>query len=560
MKARMSLRVRLVIVAIAAVFAVLITAAVGLYGMVSSNQGLETSITSTSAVLYQKQADMMHDALRGDVLFALVTGPNGATEDQATIKADLADHVASFNESVDKLEGLPLDPGIKKSVEDVVPPLKAYIAAASEIVDVALQDDEAGHKKFPEFMVAFSDLEERMEVLGEAIESFGNSAGAEAQAHNSQLIVVIIITSIVATIALIAVNWTIANGIARPILGMTRAMGKLAKGDKNVDIPGLDRADEVGRMAAALQVFKDNAVRTDSLTREQAQEQERREERSRQIEALCQKFDTQVTQRLMSVVQAISEMDGTAKSMNQVAEQTAAEATNVSRTAEVASANVNSVAAATEELTSSIGEIGSQMSRSREIAGHAASQAVSTNTQVKHLAEAAQKIGAVVQLITDIAGQTNLLALNATIEAARAGEAGKGFAVVASEVKNLANQTSKATEDISLQINNIQSETSQAVSAIETIVQTIEEINAITGTVATAVEQQGNATREIAQNIERAANGTQNMSASIQTVTNAATQTGSAASQMLISSNALASAAQSLRSEVEQFLSAVRSV
>ncbi|WP_368413023.1 methyl-accepting chemotaxis protein [Dongia sp.] len=559
MKRQMSLRTRLLFAGIAAVFAILVTAGVGLYGMTRSNAGLDISITSTSAVLNQKQADMMHDALRGDVLFALVTGPDGPKEDQEAIKTDLADHVASFEESITRLQALPLSPEIRTAVDEVVPPLKAYITAAQEIVAMGLKDTASGHQTFPQFMVAFTDLEGRMETLGELIESLGNSAGADAQATNHRLIIIIGIVSLIAMVGLIVINLVIAGSITRPILGMIRAMEKLAAGDKSIDVPGLDRGDEVGHMAQAVQVFKDNAKRADDLA-ERQNDQQRREERTRQIETLCQDFDRQVTKRLEIVTSAISEMETTAQSMSRVAEQAAAEATHVSTSSEAASGSVNAVAAATEELAASIGEIGSRMQRSREIAGQAASQALATNAQIRQLAEAAQKIGAVVQLITDIASQTNLLALNATIEAARAGEAGKGFAVVASEVKNLANQTGKATEDISLQINSIQSETGQAVQAIESIAGTIDEINQITGSVATAVEEQNAATKEIARSVEQAASGTRDMSMSLQTVTDAAGQTGAAAGQMLGSSSALSGEARALRQEVENFLSTIRAM
>nr|WP_298684544.1 methyl-accepting chemotaxis protein [uncultured Dongia sp.] len=560
MTKKMSLRARLLIAGVAAVAAVLITAAFGLYGMTRSNDGLDISITSTSAVLNQKQADMMHDALRGDVLFALVTGPYGMPEDQEAIKTDLADHVTSFEESIARLQALPLSPDIRKAVEDVVPPLQAYIVAAKEIVALGLTDTVAGRERFPQFMTAFTDLEGRMEELGELIEKLGNTAGADAQATNGKLIMIIAVASLLATIGLIAINWLIAGSITRPIRGMVRAMEQLAGGDRNVEIPGLDRGDEVGQMAHAVKVFKDNAIQSDGLAEKQSQDQQRRAERTRQIETLCQDFDRQVTKRLETVIGAVAEMETTAQSMSRVAEQAAAEAIHVSNTSETASGSVNAVAAATEELAASIGEIGSQMSRSRQIAGQAANQAVATNAQIKQLAEAAQKIGAVVQLITDIASQTNLLALNATIEAARAGEAGKGFAVVASEVKNLANQTGKATEDISLQINSIQNETGQAVQAIESIAGTINEINEITAGVAAAVEEQNAATKEIARSVEQAATGTREMSASIQTVTSAAGETGNAAGQMLGSSSALSGEATALRQEVEQFLSTIRAM
>jgi len=558
--ATLSLRARLLIGGIAAVAAVLVTAAVGLYGMADSNEGLKTSITATSAVLNAKQADMMHDALRADVLYSINIGPDGDPAEKETVTADTAEHIKSFEDSMDILRGLNLPPEVRQAVEDVTPKLVAYIAEAKSSVPLGLNDTAAAKGKFPEFMVAFSDLEERMGVLGEQIEAYGNAAGGAAVTTNQTLSLVLAVVSILAVIGMIGINWLVAGSISRPILGMTEAMKRLAGGDKTINIPGRERGDEVGQMAQAVQVFKDNAIHADGLAEKQTQDQQRREERTRQIESLCQDFDRQVTKRLQTVVGAVAQMENTAQSMTQVAEQTATEAGRVSTTAESASSSVNSVAAATEELAASIGEIGSQMMRSRDIAGQAATQAMSTNTQIRQLADAAQKIGAVVQMITDIASQTNLLALNATIEAARAGEAGKGFAVVASEVKNLANQTGKATEDISQQINNIQSETGQAVQAIESIAGTIEEINQITGSVASAVEEQNSATKEIAESIERAASGTRDMSASIQTVTDAANQTGAAAGQMLGSSNSLSTEARALRQEVEQFLATIRTM
>lgn len=558
--ARMSLRTRLLIAGMAAVISILVTAGVGLFGMWSSNKGLNASISATSAVLHQMRADMMHDALRADVLFALVTGPYGNPEDQESVKADTAEHVANFEASIARLESLDLDPEIRKAVDDVLPGLKNYLVSAQDNVETSLNDTVAGREKFTAFMESFSSLEDGLGVLGDLIEQVGNTAGTAAQSSNDMLIVILVVVAIIATAFLVITNLITAGRISRPILGMVDAMQRLAGGDHAVDVPGLGRGDEVGRMAEAVQVFKKNAVETHRLSAAQAKEQQAREDRTRQMETLCRDFDRQVTARLEAVIGAVGQMEGTAQSMSRVAEDTAAEANHVSRTSDAATGNVNAVAAATEELAASIAEIGQQMSRSRQIAGQASTQAIATNAQIKQLAEAAQKIGAVVQLITDIASQTNLLALNATIEAARAGEAGKGFAVVASEVKNLATQTGKATDEIAQQINGIQNETGQAVTAIESIAGTIDEINQITSSVAAAVEEQSAATKEIARSVEQAASGNQDMATRITTVTNAANETGVAAGQLLNSSSSLARDARDLRQEVEAFLKTIRAI
>jgi len=254
----------------------------------------------------------------------------------------------------------------------------------------------------------------------------------------------------------LALSVVVGRGIAGPIRAMTQAMDSLAKGDKATEIPARGRKDEVGHMAAAVQVFKDNMVKADRLAAEQAREREAREKRAQAIEALTRGFDQTVSGVLGSLASATSELQRTAESMSGTAEETNQQSTAAAAASEQASRNVQMVAAGAEELSASIAEIGQQVAQSNEIAGRAVKQADQTNDQVQGLAGAAQRIGEVVKLISDIAAQTNLLALNATIEAARAGEAGKGFAVVASEVKNLAMQTAKATEEISSQIGGMQ--------------------------------------------------------------------------------------------------------
>ena len=271
-------------------------------------------------------------------------------------------------------------------------------------------------------------------------------------------------------------------------------------------------------------------------------------------------FERNMKQVVDTVAAAATELQSTAKGMETTAHATSQQATTVAAAAEEASSNVQTVASAAEELSSSISEISRQVAQSTHIAGAAVAEVDNANEKVQGLAEAAQKIGEVVALITDIADQTNLLALNATIEAARAGEAGKGFAVVASEVKNLANATAKATEEISAQIGGIQTATQDAVAAIGSIGGTIAKMNEIASAIAAAVEEQGAATQEIARNVEQAAAGTQDVSSNIILVTQAANETGHSAGDVLSASGELAKQAEILGTEMDNFVVEMRKV
>ena len=282
-----------------------------------------------------------------------------------------------------------------------------------------------------------------------------------------------------------------------------------------------------------------------------------RQQRGRRVDALLREFEATTGSLVGTVAAAATQLRATAQSLSSTTEQTTGQAAGVAAAVEEASVNVQTVAAATEELSSSISEIARQVAQSSAIASRAVQDARRTDTIVKTLAGGAQKIGDVVGLISSIAGQTNLLALNATIEAARAGDAGKGFAVVASEVKSLADQTAKATGDISTQIAGIQSATSEAVQAIEAIAQTIDELNRIAASIAAAVEQQGAATQEIARNVQEAASGTQEVSHNIVGVSRGAQETGVAATQVLDAAGELSKQAEQMRADVGQFIGAV---
>jgi methyl-accepting chemotaxis protein len=353
-------------------------------------------------------------------------------------------------------------------------------------------------------------------------------------------------------------GWIALYQISRPLAHMTGEMVKLAKGDLDIQVDGADRTDEVGGIARSLQVFKQNAITARRLEAEQQEEQAKKEKRQRVVEEYIAIFDGQVCEALDTLTAASTEMNATAGSMAATADETTRQATAVATASERASSNVQTVAAATEQLHASINEISRRVTQSAEIASSAVVEADRTNATIQGLAETAQKIGEVVSLIQSIASQTNLLALNATIEAARAGETGKGFAVVASEVKALANQTAKATEDISAQIAAIQGETSHAVDAIKVIGGTIREINEIAATIAAAVEEQGAATRDISHNIQLVAQGTNGVAANVARVDEVARETGSAATQVLAAADELSSQSDKLRGNVNGFLAKIR--
>jgi len=353
--------------------------------------------------------------------------------------------------------------------------------------------------------------------------------------------------------------WIGISRISSPIGRLNGTMTALANNDLTVTVTDLERRDELGSMARTVEVFKTNAVEVERMRAEQEtlKAESDARQKAKMIET-ANAFEAKVGALVSQVSASASELHVTAQSMSAMATQANQQASTVAAAAEEASAGVQTVASAAEELSASIGEITRQVTESAKISNQAVDDARRTDGIVRTLADNAQKIGQVVDLISNIAGQTNLLALNATIEAARAGDAGKGFAVVASEVKSLAAQTTKATQEIGSQINEIQSATGEAVAAIKQIGTTIEKVSTIATAIATSVEQQANATNEIARNVQQTAESTQEVGSNIAGVTQAANETGAAAAQVLSAAGELSKQAETVAAEVGLFVENVR--
>ena len=353
--------------------------------------------------------------------------------------------------------------------------------------------------------------------------------------------------------------WRYVGGnILRRIGSLQRSMQLLSDGDLESEIYRSSQHDEIAAMANALHIFRESMVEARAFSADQDKDRTSKAERASRMESRIVEFEATVRNALDSLQTSATSMQTSAQNMSTTADQSSALVNAVASAAEETSVNVQTVSSGTEELSSSIAEIGRQVITSAEIARKAVDEAGKTDATMQGLAENADRISVVVDLIQTIASQTNLLALNATIEAARAGEAGRGFAVVASEVKNLATQTAKATDDIRSQISSMQEVTTSAVGAIRSISSTISEINDVTTSIATAVEEQGAATREIARNIQHAAGGTAEVSSNIVGVSTASAEAGSAAGEVLSASGALRQQTDALRSEIDAFLSNIR--
>jgi methyl-accepting chemotaxis protein len=387
----------------------------------------------------------------------------------------------------------------------------------------------------------------------------GGDKAAQEAADNYAFAFMMLATILgMAVIAGIVVSYYLVRDVSTGIASIVIPMQALGKGDLSAVVPHQGEKTEIGAMADTLQVFKQELIAKKAADEAAALDAEAKIERGRRVDGITRNFENVIGEIVQTVSSASTQLEASAGTLSATAKQSQTLTSTVALASGEASANVQSVASATEELSSSVTEIGRQVQESARMATDAVGQARVTNDRVSQLSKAAGRIGDVVELINTIAGQTNLLALNATIEAARAGEAGRGFAVVASEVKALAEQTAKATGEISQQITGIQGATQESVNAIKEISGTIERLAEISSAIAAAVEEQGAATQEISRNVQQAARGTQQVSSNISEVQRGASDTGAASSQVLSAAQSLSGDSHRLKLEVGRFLDSVR--
>jgi methyl-accepting chemotaxis protein len=493
-------------------------------------RSLEMSTEVASALRNHLQADMMHDAIRGDVLLSLheAARANGAGIEAA--RNDLKEHAADLVERLKANAVLDLPGEVKARIAAAGPALDAYVGEANTISGLVVRDRDLAESHFPAFLEKFEALEHEMGEISEALKAFAHEidAAGAGVAHSAQRLIAVV------ALAALLVMTAIAGFAARTINGwiarMVAAMGTLTRGEPLAEVPGAGRSDPLGAMAAAILVFRDNAERVRALQAQQEAEREAaRKAQTQALRALADTVERDIRSSVERLVQQSNAVIDNVSEMKNSAGNVSTNAQSVTSAAGEALRGTEEVASSTRQMSASIRQISTRLSEASVAIGSSVSSSERAAGTIGRLAAQVDRIGDVARLIADIAGQTNLLALNATIEAARAGDAGKGFAVVAGEVKNLASQTGRSTEDIARLTTEIRALTADAVRDVGAIADEVKRVNEMTSAVSAAVQEQSDVTAEIARSVGRAADSVRGVSDRIETVSNEASASGARA-------------------------------
>ncbi|MGE5514457.1 MAG: methyl-accepting chemotaxis protein [Bacteroidota bacterium] len=559
----MKIGAKIAIVPIVAALGMVVVAVVGMRGLANQSEALE-DIADVSFAKSVRTGELA-SALQGahSDLYRLLTWNAAGVDDKQMAKAE-ADFEAAVKQAENGLKttraGYALSAEEEALMRRIEQALALYKENTAQVLSMQKLDFTAAVSFMwtaqDNFQALMKETRQMIALEGRLVEDAKAAAGRSAE--STRLLFIGITVGALAVLALISV--LLGRGIATAVGGMTRAMERLAQGDLTTPVPAIGRADEIGAMAGAVQVFKDNALKVKALTDEQQAMTRRAEEAKQQAMAdLAAEIEQSVRSAVGAASSAADAIRGEAEVLAANAETASVQSAQVVESSEAANGSVETVAQAAGRLVLSISEITTQVNESTRVAEEAVAEAARTDETVKGLTQASLKIGQVVGLINDIASQTNLLALNATIEAARAGEAGKGFAVVASEVKNLANQTARATEEITAEIAAMKGATDQAVVAIDGIVATIARVNQALAAIAGAVAEQGRATGEISDSVTRAADGTRTVTHGIGEVRRVAEGVGNAAANVHVTTESLVGEFARLQSQVDGLVSRLRS-
>jgi methyl-accepting chemotaxis protein len=520
-------------------------------------QDLSDTQTISTALRNHTVGDMVHDGLRSSVFAALLSAE--FQTDPAAVRTEVEDFVRTFNEVYRENTKLPLSQELRDVLAAVDKPLTDYIAMTRQIVEDALSDRAHAIRKLPDFDAAFEALEKANEEVGDRLEAKTEDIKRDAEVYAEAMRLTSRVLLGAAFLAIASLAAFVVWGMLRPMGGVQKSMEDLAAGRLALTIDGVERHDEIGAMGRSINVFRAGLIEADKL-RTAAEQQKRaaEAERRRELDELAGKFKTTVGRIIDDVAASAGKLSQSAAFLDDTATRSEGVSVAVSQASQAALSSVESVAAATAELGASVGEIGRQVKESAAISTRAVDKSEAADKMMKQLAQAASEIGDVLGFINAIARQTNLLALNATIEAARAGEAGKGFAVVAQEVKSLAEQTSKATGEISEQIAGIQDAARRSAESIDEITGIISQVSQIAAAISSAVTQQSQATDEINRSVGAAAESAGAVSSDVTRVHDSALDTGRASKDVLQAAQNLAQQSAKLGQELEVFLAEIR--